>query len=213
MIVGITGGVGAGKSTVTRILEALGAETVDADALAHEALETRAVREALVHWLGDSIMTPDGNVNRKGLAERVFSHPEDLKRLEALVHPQVLARITRKVEEHRTSEKARGGSPGETAESILVLDIPLLESTPLKDLCDHVIYVDATAEARRRRVRERGWEEGELERREGLQTALEDKKGMSDAVIDNSGLLAETRGQVEALYSRWTGKRIQTAGE
>lgn len=213
MIVGITGGVGAGKSTVTRMLAALGAETVDADALAHEALETRAVREALVGWLGDAIMTPDGNVNRKRLAQRVFSRPDDLKRLEALVHPQVLARITRRVEEHRTSESARGGTPGETADRILVLDVPLLGSTPLKDLCDHVIYVDATTEARRRRVRERGWEEGELERREGLQTALEDKRGMSDAVIDNSGLLAETRGQVEALYSRWTGKRIQTAGE
>ncbi len=197
MIVGIIGGIGAGKSTVTRMLAELGAETVDADSLAHEALETPHVRRALVGWIGEDAVGPSGKVNRKAVASLVFSSPEKLKELERLVHPEVLRRIEDRVKKHETTGKKA---------PVLVLDVPLLLASPLKARCQEVVFVEAAPELRRKRVEDRGWAAGELERREGLQVSIDKKKLVANHVIDNSRTLDETRRQVVALYRRWKKK-------
>jgi len=197
MIVGLIGGIGAGKSTIARLLVELGAEVVDADALAHEILETPEVKEVLVSWLGKEVLRKDGRVDRKEVAQRVFTSPEEVKKLEALVHPGVRSRIETKILEHsQQSKKAE-------RHSLLVLDVPLLDGSPLRERCSGVLFVDSPQETRKKRVEARGWKAGELERREKLQTSLEEKKRLSDWVVDNSGTLEETRRQVKDLCELW----------
>ncbi len=212
MIIGILGGIGAGKSTVVGMLKRFGAQAIDADALAHETLESYDVRRELVSWLGAAVLDCDGRVDRKAVGEQVFSDPEMLERLEALVHPRVRKEIIRRLEEFRSERSRRTDEVEETAEGILVLDVPLLSSTPLLDECDALVFVDASLDVRRERVqRARGWSAGELEKRERHQTPVEEKRRMADFVIDNSGEENETLRQVEECLGELR-KRVGAAG-
>jgi len=193
MIVGILGGIGSGKSTVTSMMVEMGAEAIDADALAHEVLEAPWARKALVEWLGPEALEGSGQVNRAYVAKRVFAKASDLQELEKLVHPEVIRRVEGRVKEH-VRQKKEG--------DLLVLDVPLLLASPLKMLCQRLIFVEAREEIRKQRVEAKGWRPGELEARERFQTNLEEKKQLADHVINNSGSLEETRRQVEALLAR-----------
>jgi dephospho-CoA kinase len=199
VIVGVVGGIGAGKSTVVQMLADCGAETVDADREAHEVLEEPEVRRSLREHFGEEVFLADGRVDRGQLARRVFSHPEELRSLEALVHPRVRQRILATIEgfEERQGEDdvAAGGR-------LLALDVPLLLESPLARECDAMIYVDADSATRARRVADRGWSPQELARRERFQKSTEEKKRLARFVIDNSGTLEETRRQVEACYAQ-----------
>ena len=209
VIIGILGGIGAGKSTVVRMLRRFGAQAIDADELAHETLESPAVRRELVSWLGTVIVDDDGRVDRKAVGKQVFADPEKLERLEALVHPGVRKEITRQLEEFRRERRSDG--PDE-AEGILVLDVPLLASTPLRDECDALVFVDASLDVRRERVkRTRGWPAGELEKRESHQMPVEEKRRLADFVIDNSQEESETLRQVEACLGELR-KRARAGG-
>ena len=191
MIVGVLGGIGAGKSTVTRLFADLGAEVIHADDIAHDVLETPAVREALRARLGEGFLGPGGTMDRKALAARVFENPEELEMLEGLIHPRVTERIHSRVQEI---------GPGK----LIVLDVPLLAASPLQRLCDEILFVEADLDTRRKRVEARGWAPGELERRESRQDDLNKKRSLADRIIDNSGTLEETRRQVERLHASWT---------
>lgn len=192
----------------------LGAEAVDADALAHEALESPEVREVLGEWLGPRAVASNGKVDRSVVASLVFSDPAKLKRLESLVHPHVLAAIESRVQEfERRKQAARAASATEISANaptivptspVLILDVPLLLSSPLRDRCDAIVYVDAAAATRQQRIAGRGWSHQEIARREALQTPDEEKRRWSTAIIDNSGSLEATRRQVLALYQDWT---------
>jgi dephospho-CoA kinase len=191
MIVGVLGGIGAGKSTVTRLFADLGAEVIHADDIAHDVLETPVVREALRARLGEGFLGPGGTVDRKALAARVFENPEELEVLESLIHPRVTERIRSRVEEI---------GPGK----LIILDVPLLAASPLRRLCDEILFVEADLDTRLKRVEARGWAPGELEKREGRQDDLDKKRSLADRIIDNSGTLEETRRQVERLHASWT---------
>jgi dephospho-CoA kinase len=193
MIVGILGGIGSGKSTVTRLFVELGAEAVDADRLAHEVLDSPSARQAVQEWLGEEVLLEDGKVDRQRVARAAFRTEENLKRLEKIIHPEVLRRVEVEIRRHR--ERARG-------QGLLVLDVPLLASLPLRGECDALVFVDAKAEVRHRRAVERGLDVGEIARREGFQASLEEKRRMADFVMDNSGSLEETREQVKACHAR-----------
>jgi len=196
VILGVIGGIGAGKSTVVRMLAECGAEVVDADAEAHEALEEAEVRRELKGWLGTEVFRRDGTVDRKAVAARVFRSPEGLRRLEALIHPRVRTAIEAKVLAFQAAGESSAG------ERLLVLDVPLLLDSPLAEKCDAILYVDAEHATRVRRVAERGWEKGELERRESFQRSDAEKRQAADHTMDNSGSIDETRLQVRELYSR-----------
>jgi dephospho-CoA kinase len=191
MIVGVLGGVGAGKSTVVRMLVELGAEAIDADQVAHEVLETIPVRKTLSEWFGPGVFRPDGTVDRGAVAARVFRDGEALRRLEGLVHPRVREVMGEKVAAFRRSRSRR---------ELLVLDVPLLAESPLLGECDALLFVEAGSEARRQRVHARGWSPEELQRREKFQMDLDAKKRLADRIIDNSGSLEATRSQVRAYH-------------
>ena len=192
MILGILGGIGSGKSTVTRMLVEEGARALFADEIAHAVLETEPVRASLREWWGDEVFRPDGAVDRGAVAQRVFESKEQLERLESVVHPEVRRRIEDQVRSFRARPDADA--------RLLVLDVPLLAESPLRHLCDSILFVEAEHDVRLERVSARGWSADELERRERQQTDLDAKRRLADRTIHNGGELEATRARARALY-------------
>ncbi len=177
MVIGLVGGIGAGKSEVAKAFAAEGFLVIDSDRDARAALDQPEVREQLVRWWGGGVVGADGKVDRKKIAEIVFSKPEERARLEALVHPMV-----KKGRGELIARAAAEGRPG------VVIDAPLLIEAGSDKECDAVVFVDAPREVRLARVQQsRGWTEEELERREKAQLSLEDKRARADAVVINDG--------------------------
>jgi dephospho-CoA kinase len=188
IIIGLTGGIGAGKSAVARILAEAGCVVADSDALGREALTDPAIKATLVQWWGDSILDHSGDVSRRSVAAIVFREPSQRKRLEALTHPWI---------EHKRQEQFAAAPRDATA---LVIDAPLLMEAGLRDECDAVIFVAAPLALRQQRVaRERGWAPSELALREQAQLPLDEKRRTADHVVSNEGDLDALRIQVNAV--------------
>ena len=188
-IVGITGPIGAGKSTVLRILRQLGADTIDADQIAREVMEPGAAAyDAVVAAFGPRILADNGRIDRGRLADIVFSDPQALRRLEGIVHPAVFEAVKRRIEEsHRP---------------VIALEaIKLLEAGLSLTLCDEVWVVVADQAVQLQRLRARGVPEEEALRRLAAQMPREEYIRRADVVIDNSGSLDDLHQQVEAAWA------------
>jgi dephospho-CoA kinase len=194
-IIGLAGGIGAGKSEVARILEQLGCLVIDSDQQARQALDRAEVREQLVQWWGPGILKPDGAVDRSQIAKIVFAHEDQRRRLERLIHPLVRARRGDLIRDARAAG-ARAA----------VVDAPLLFEAGVDEECDAVIFVDAPRALRLRRVREhRGWTEAELSRRERAQLPLEEKKQRSTHLVSNTGDRDALAADVERVLTSIAG--------
>ena len=194
-IIGLTGGIGSGKTLVAQQMAALGAAVIDADKLGRRALDDPPVRDQLVAWWGENLLRQDGTVDRRRLAQRVFDDPEALRRLESVVHPWV-GRARRELHDryHHDPDVAA-----------IVEDCPLLLETGLDAECDVIIFVDADRAARLARVEKtRGWDDRELARRENLQLGLDKKAGRADYVIDNTAGPEACLRQVQRVFSQIT---------
>lgn len=205
--IGLTGGVASGKSTVTAALRAHGAAVVDADAIARDVVRPGGpAYQAVVDAFGPSVVSPDGTLDRKALAGRVFTDPAARQRLNALTHPHIRRRMA--------EEGARLTADGRPA--VIVFDIPLLlDTTDGRDLSlDGIVVVYADRETQLRRLIGRGGlTADEARRRLDAQTRLEDKVKRADWVIDNSGTPDATRAQVERLWQTLMGRAHGRAGE
>lgn len=185
-IIGIAGGIGSGKSLVARLFSELGCLVISSDDQVRAAYEERDVKEMLRRWWGERVFREDGSVNRRAIAEIVFSSADDRERLEQLLHPRVKA----------MRDAIMSDKNGDPAVKAFVWDTPLLFETGLNAECDVVVFVDAPAEVRARRVgRHRGWREGEVALREKSQLPLDSKRQMSDYVISNA---ADSGGTFES---------------
>ncbi|GAA2401939.1 dephospho-CoA kinase [Streptomyces glaucosporus] len=189
--VGLTGGIGAGKSEVSRLLDSYGAVVVDADKIAREVVEPGTPGlAAVVAEFGEEILAPDGTLDRPRLGAVVFGDPERRKALNAIVHPLVGARSAELQE-----------AAGEDA--IVVHDVPLLAENGLAPLYDAVVVVDASTETRLDRlVRLRGMDEAEARARMAAQATREQRLAVADFVIDNDGPLEELEPQVAEVWRR-----------
>ena len=191
-IIGLTGGIGCGKSSVARILESLGAAVVDSDRLSHEQLGDPEVIAILRGWWGDSVFRPDGGVDRKAVAAIVFDDPGELARLEGLLYP----RIKRRREELMAAYYADPSVPA------IVLDSPKLREAGLHGLCDAVLFIDANFETRARWLAaSRGWTASELTRREKLLEPLDMKRSSADHVVKNNSDIDDLRSEIERVFS------------
>lgn len=189
-IVGLCGGIGAGKSVVADLLEQLGCCVISSDRLNHEVLQEPLVLEQLVSWWGPSVRRADGRPDRRRIGEIVFQAPEEKRRLESLVYPLIAERRTAIISDVESHPAIRA----------IVLDSPLLFENNLDRLCDFIIFVDADRTSRLARVvAARGWDESELARRESWQYSLEQKRAHADFVVDNRGSLDELRPQVDSI--------------
>ena len=192
-IIGICGGVGAGKSVVAREFERLGGLLIDADRLNHEVLRQPEVAQTLREWWGDEVVGPDGVVDRKRVAELVFNDAEQKRRLESLVHPLIVA---------RKEDMITAGAEDPNV-SIIILDSPLLLESNLDRLCQAVVFVEVSESQRLRRLQEtRGWDIEESRRRERWQLSLAEKRARSRFSINNEGSIEQLRSQVKDVFEQ-----------
>lgn len=189
MRIGLTGGIGSGKSTVTDLLAAHGAVIVDADLIAREVVAAGSPGLAAVAaQFGDRVITPDGDLDREAMAAVVFADPDARARLNAIVHPLVRA---------RSAELAAQAPPG----AIVIHSIPLLVETGQQDSFDVVVVVDVPTEiALARLVEHRGMSEGAARARIAAQVDRERRLAAADVVLDNSGDRDQVVAQVHELW-------------
>lgn len=193
--VAMTGGVACGKSMVSEMLARWGWEVIECDRLAHAAYERgTAVHKNVVDAFGEGVLNADGSINRRILGEVVFSDPEKLGKLNAIVHPWVRAEWQNRLETHR---RANPGKPS-------VVVIPLLLETGAGVFFDRIIGVGCPQRLQRERLRQRGLDDEAIDRRIRAQLPLEQKLNQTHLVIWNSGSLAFLERQVSAVIESLT---------
>jgi dephospho-CoA kinase len=190
LLVGLTGGIGSGKSTVARLLERRGAVVIDADQLAREAIRPGTGGfDRVVETFGDGIVGADGEIDRAALAAVVFSDPERRAALEAIVHPEVARRFADRLEAFRGTDR------------VVVYVTPLLVELGLAPAFDVVIVVTTSPHLRVSRVAsDRGLDPDEVRRRMAAQASDERRAEVADVLLDNDGTLAELEAQVHRLW-------------
>ncbi|HHL39692.1 MAG TPA: dephospho-CoA kinase [Deltaproteobacteria bacterium] len=192
MVLGVTGGMATGKSLVTAMLKELGAEVVDADAIAREIVEPgREALSEIVRRFGDGVIAADGALDRKALAEIVFADARKLAALCEITHPRIRAEIRRRIRELKKKDP----------QALIVVDAPLLFETGLDREMDKVLVVCAPEHLQLERARSRdGLTEEQARSRMKAQMPLEEKLRRADYVVDNSSTVERTRERVEELY-------------
>lgn len=190
LTVGLTGGIGAGKSEVSRLLVECGAVLIDADRIAREVVEPGTPGlAAVVDAFGADVLTGDGSLDRPKLGSIVFADPEKLAVLNSIVHPLVGAR-SRELEEAAAED------------AVVVHDVPLLTENDLASLYDVVIVVDAApATQLERLVGRRGMTEEDARARMAAQATREERRAIADIVIDNDGSLEELERRVKEVWA------------
>lgn len=193
MIIGLTGGIGTGKSTVSAMLKAKGIMVIDSDQIAREVVEpgSKALAQIVAHF-GQEVLLPNGRLNRKALGARVFGNEEKRKRLMEITHPAIFAET-----EKRISEAKKNG------EALIVLDSPLLIETGRYKQTDLVVLVYADEETQLQRIMSRdNLTEEEARYRINAQMPIDEKRQYADIIIDNRGTIEELEVQVAQLLNR-----------
>lgn len=190
LLIGLTGGIGSGKSTVARLLERRGAVVIDADQLAREAVAKGTPGfDRVVAAFGTSVLTPDGDLDRSALAARIFSDPAEKAALEAIVHPEVARRFGERVGSLRSSDR------------VVVYVTPLLVELGLAPAFDVVVVVTASPHLRISRVAsDRGLSPDDVRDRMAAQATDEQRMAVADVLVDNDGSLADLEPQVDRLW-------------
>lgn len=190
-VIGLVGGVGAGKSTAARELEALGCALVDGDKIGHLLLDDPEVRQLLQDRWGERVFAADGRADRKAVAAVVFENPRELAALNGIMHP----RIRRQMEGLIASAFARANVPA------VVMDAAVLLEAGWDDLCTHLVFVQAPDESRQERVEQaRGWAAQEWLKREKSQIPLDTKRADCYYLLDNSSGVSHLREQIRSLF-------------
>ena len=188
MIVGLTGGIASGKSTVSNLFRKYGIEIVDADKVAKEVSEKKESIEKISNIFGKDILDSDGKIVREKLREKAFKNRELLQELNKIIHPQVMEYFKRKKEENSKDE-------------ILIFDIPLLYEAKMEYLCDKIIVVGVDVQKQIRRVVARDGSSEELAKKIIFnQMPLDEKIKKADKVIMNDGTLDELEAKVMKIY-------------
>ena len=192
-IIGLAGGIGSGKSFIARLFGEEGCLVLSADEQVREIYTDAAVQNTLRQWWGDHVINSRGELDRKAVAALVFNDPVEKKRLENLVHPLV-------AQKRRERMLAAAGDAQVLA---FVWDIPLLFEVGSARECDAIVFVDAPWDERLARVKNtRGWDENDLRRRENLQHPLDNKREMSNYIVQNTADVGFARRQVREVLSR-----------
>ena len=198
LLVGLTGGIGSGKSTVARMLEERGAVVFDADLLAREAVEPGTQgHTAVIERFGADVLAPGGELDREALASIVFADPSARRDLEQIVHPEVRRLFAEGSEAYRDTD------------GIVVFSAPLLVESGMHTAFEILVVVSATVATQiERLMRQRGMSEPAIRARIDAQAPLEDKAAVADFLVDNEGTLAELESQVERLWHDLSARTV-----
>jgi dephospho-CoA kinase len=199
--VGLTGGIGAGKSEVSALLSERGALIIDADRIAREVVEPGTPGLAAVAAeFGEGVLLPDGGLDREQVGSIVFADRDRLAALNAIVHPLVGKRM----------QELMDAAPGD---AIVVYDVPLLAETGLAEAYEVVVVVDAPVETQLERLTaRRGMTEEDARARIAAQASREDRRAIATHVIDNAGSLDELKAQVDALWEDLVHRADRSTG-
>lgn len=203
-LIGLTGGIAAGKSTIGRRLEAHGATRIDADQLARDAVEPGSPGLArIVETFGADLVTGAGALDRAALGARVFGNPADLDRLNAIVHPEV----------RRLAQQRIDAVLAADPHAVIVYEIPLLVESDATLPWDLVVVAEAADAVRRERlIRLRGLSADDADRRLASQASNAERRAVADVVIDTGGTEAQTLDAVDALWDDLREGRIARPG-
>jgi dephospho-CoA kinase len=198
MILGVTGGIGSGKSAATNQLQHLGITVVDADLCSRVVVEPgRPALQAIFSYFGEHLKLPDGNLDRAALRQIIFSKPEKKSWLEALLHPLIRTEIQTQL------QSASAGGP------YVVLSSPLLFETKQNELCDQVLVIDVDeATQRQRTVNRDGVSEEQVEAIMAAQLERKMRLDKSDYVIDNSGSLEQLHNALQQFHEALIQRKI-----
>jgi dephospho-CoA kinase len=198
LLVGLTGGIGSGKSTVARLLEKRGAVVFDADLLAREAVEPGTPgHAAVIDRFGADVLAPGGELDREALASIVFADPAARRDLEQIVHPEVRRLFAEGTEAYRDTDR------------VVVFSAPLLVETGMHTAFEILVVVSATVATQiERLMRQRGMSEPSIRARIDAQAPLEDKAAAADFLVDNEGSLDELESQVERLWTDLSARPV-----
>ncbi|RMF44528.1 MAG: dephospho-CoA kinase [Planctomycetota bacterium] len=198
-VIGLAGGIAAGKSYVARLLAERGATVIDADAIGHELVTRPLVIRSIANAFGPGVLDPAGRIDRSRLAGLVFGTDElsTLRRklLESIVHPAIHADVVRML---RRAKDSKDPPP------MVVIDAPLLLESGWNKMCDLVLFVDAPRELRLRRAHRRGWSDLEFANREAAQRDVDWKRSLADVVIQSVEDPQEMARQIDELVQQVT---------
>jgi len=190
LIIGLTGGIATGKSTVSKTLQDLNITVIDADKIAHKVLIREDVKQKLVNKFSNSVLDSDGNINRKKLGQIVFDDKKKLRELEEITHPKILDIIKKKIDNYDKQE-------------LIVLDAPLLFETSLDEIVDEtwVVYTGQETQIERLKSRD-GLEREEALKRIKAQMPLAIKKEKADILIENEGSIQALKDKINKLVEK-----------
>ncbi len=191
-VIGILGGIYSGKSTVAAEFARLGCAVIDADKIAHELLDEPAVKEKILACFGKAVLDSAGKIDRSILARIAFADSDKLAGLNRILHPPVLARAERLIQQYKKQPRVRA----------IVLDMPLLAEVGWAERCDKLIFVDCKRALRAERAKKIGtFDENHLKVRENFQISLDKKVRLSDNTVDNNSGLAALVRQVADIFT------------
>jgi dephospho-CoA kinase len=192
-LIGLTGGIASGKSTVAKILEQLGAAVVNADALAREVVEPgRDAWKEIVDAFGAEVLQPDQSLDRQKLRAIIFNNPEARKKLESIIHPRVRALAEERIRQHAAA-----------GYEVVVYEVPLLFEGNLQDLLRPVILVACDIDTQRRRLQQRDrLNAATAQKQIDAQMSLEKKRRLADYIIENDGGMDDLERQVRAVLEK-----------
>jgi dephospho-CoA kinase len=198
LLVGLTGGIGSGKSTVARLLEKRGAVVFDADLLAREAVAPGTPgHAAVIERFGADVLAPGGELDREALASIVFADPSARRDLEQIVHPEVRRLFAEGSEAYRDTDR------------VVVFSAPLLVESGMHTAFEILVVVSATVATQiERLMRQRGMSETSIRARIDAQAPFEDKAAVADFIVDNEGTLDELESQVERLWNDLSARPV-----
>jgi dephospho-CoA kinase len=190
-VIGILGGIASGKSTVAAEFAKLGCKVINADKLAHELLREPAVKEKIIGLFGLGVLNSAGEIDHKKLAEVVFTDAEKLSLLNDIIHPLVLQKAEKLIEEYGHQNQVKA----------IVLDMPLLVEVGWDKRCDKLIFINCEKKLRLKRAKKLDFDENQVKIRENFQISLDNKARVADNTIDNNSDFSVLTRQVKDIFS------------
>ncbi len=193
-VIGITGGIASGKSTIAEILKSFGANVIDADKICHQLINTNEILQQITKKWGDHLLNNYGKIERSALAKIVFSDKKELSALNKIIHPEVIKRIRNRIIKLKN----------EATTKAIVLDAALLVESNLIEVCDLIIFVDTNRDTcKKRAMTGRMWPSDELDIREDFQDLLREKRGIANIIINNNQSKTDTISQVNDFWCQF----------
>ena len=190
LIVGLTGGFGVGKSSVAQLFKNLGADVIDADKIAHDAMKKGSpVFDPIIELFEEALHPAGKKMDREKVAEIVFEDPKRRKELEAVIHPYVYEKIKEKIEAAQSR--------------VVLVEVPLLFEAGFETLCDKVLTVTCNSTIKLKRLKRKRFPEQEVRARERAQMAESLKAQKADFIIDNSKSIYQTQREIERLWNKF----------